>query len=63
MPLFLLILALGVLAYFIWRARTSSLTRDCRWRQNRTEGTWTCAFCGAKQVGEATPRHCLRSRK
>ncbi|MDX1742810.1 MAG: hypothetical protein R3186_04345 [Ruegeria sp.] len=59
MPILLLLLAAGVFAYFFWRSRTSSLTRDCRWRQHRKEGVWKCAYCGAQQKGEDAPTICL----
>ncbi|MDE4174746.1 hypothetical protein PXK01_11315 [Phaeobacter sp. PT47_59] len=59
MPILLLILLAGVLAYFIWRNRTSTLTRHCRWRAERSKGQWRCTSCGAVQPGEAQPRHCL----
>ena len=62
MPLLLLLLALAVLAYFIIRARTTTLTRDCRWRQDRARDCWRCAFCGAETKGDASPRDCLRER-
>ncbi|TMV10204.1 hypothetical protein FGK63_03845 [Ruegeria sediminis] len=62
MPVLLVALALGVLAYFVWRSRTSNLTRNCRWRLHRSAGVWRCAFCGAEQPGEAEPRRCLRGR-
>ncbi len=60
MPLLLLFLALGVLA-FLWHARvTTTLTRDCRWRQDKTRDIWRCAFCGAEQAGSDEPKDCLR---
>ena len=60
MPALLLILLLGVLAYLWWRRRTTTLTRDCRWRQLRARGGWRCAFCGAETIGMEEPRDCLR---
>ncbi|WP_082637183.1 hypothetical protein [Ruegeria atlantica] len=62
MPILLLILAGGVFAYFLWRSRTSSLSRDCRWRQHRKEGVWVCAFCGAQQQGGDAPTQCLKGQ-
>ncbi|MEZ0466405.1 hypothetical protein [Phaeobacter sp. SYSU ZJ3003] len=59
MPILLLILLAGVFAYFIWRHTTSSLTRNCRWRAERSKGQWRCTFCGAVQQGDAAPRQCL----
>jgi len=60
MPILLLLLAAGVFVYFFWRARRSSLTRDCRWRQRRSEGGWACAYCGATSAGLDMPKLCLR---
>lgn len=59
MPVFLLLLLLGVLAYLWWRWRMTTLTRDCRWREDRTRRVWRCAFCGA-ETGEGPPTRCLR---
>ena len=58
MPLLLLILLAGVMAYFLWRSRTSSLSRNCRWRQQKAQGRWHCAYCGAVEEGDAAPRIC-----
>ncbi|WP_170327169.1 hypothetical protein [Ruegeria arenilitoris] len=63
MPILFLLLAAGVFAYFIWRSRTSSLTRDCRWRQHRKEGVWICAYCGARQEGVTSPTTCLQGNQ
>ncbi|WP_271948413.1 hypothetical protein [Ruegeria faecimaris] len=60
MPVFLLLLAAAVFAYFLWRARTSSLTRECRWRQHRKEGQWVCSFCCAQTDGAESPKQCLK---
>ncbi|HEX9857839.1 MAG TPA: hypothetical protein VGA75_05735 [Paracoccaceae bacterium] len=64
MPLLLLILALAVFLYLWLARRGSSLTRDCRWRLDRTLGpdTWRCAACGAvcDPGPGGVPRHCLR---
>ncbi|EEE38537.1 hypothetical protein RKLH11_2379 [Rhodobacteraceae bacterium KLH11] len=62
MPVLLLLLVIGVFTYFIWRSRTSSLTRDCRWRQDRKEGLWRCAFCGAVSESEGAPKNCLKDQ-
>ncbi|TDK42280.1 hypothetical protein [Antarcticimicrobium luteum] len=63
MPVLLLILLAGVLAYFIWRHRSSSLSRDCRWRQDRARGVWRCAACGGEipGTGHGPPRLCLKN--
>jgi len=51
MPILLLLLLLGVLAYFLWRHKTSNLSRTCRWREERKNGCWRCASCGATSDG------------
>lgn len=60
MPLLILILLIGVFAYLFWQRRTSSLTRICAWRLEKSAGQWRCAACGAVQMGEKEPRDCLR---
>jgi hypothetical protein len=60
MPVLLLLLLLGVVAYFIWRARTTTLTRDCRWRRVSAQGAWRCAYCGATCESAQTPVDCLK---
>ncbi len=62
MPVFLILLLLGTLAYLYWRRRTTTLTRDCRWRRDRSTAGWRCAFCGALEPGEAAPVHCRRDQ-
>lgn len=59
MPLLLVILVIGVFAYAWFARRNSTLTRACRWRQERSAGQWRCASCGAVVAG-AEPRECLR---
>ena len=62
MPALLVLLLIGVLAW-LWLARRGrTLTRACRWREDRTTGSdvWRCAACGA--VTHGTPRDCLRGR-
>ncbi|MCB1364354.1 MAG: hypothetical protein KDK02_09540 [Rhodobacteraceae bacterium] len=63
MPVLLIVLALGVFAYLYWRHRSTTLTRDCRWRQDRRRGIWRCAFCGAQKPGTQAPRVCLRPKE
>ncbi len=46
MPILLIALLLGVLAYLFWRRKTTTLTRNCRWRLDRDAGKWRCAYCG-----------------
>ncbi|MEM0948796.1 MAG: hypothetical protein AAGK37_15455 [Pseudomonadota bacterium] len=60
MPIILLI-AITVMAYLWWRWRFTSLTRDCRWREDRRNGAWRSAFCGA-EIGKGPPRVCLRTK-
>lgn len=62
MPLLLLVLVIGVLAYAWLSRRNSTLTRACLWRQERAAGQWRCAACGAVQKGEVAPKDCLRSQ-
>ncbi len=59
----LFLLLLGVPAYFIWRHRSTSLTRDCRWRLDRAGGVWRCAACGGElpESGEGAPRICCKN--
>lgn len=63
MGVLLLILLIGVIAYFTWRRFTTTLTRNCRWRQDRRCGTWRCLYCGAETVMEGEPSDCLRSQQ
>ena len=61
MPILVVIL-LAVLAYLWWRWRFTTLTRDCRWREDRKKGVWRSAFCGAETEG-GPPRVCLRRQQ
>lgn len=66
MPLVLL----GLIAVFVfaWFARRhSTLSRNCRWREDRSQAVdgaqvFRCAFCGAQCTLPAgqVPRRCLR---
>ena len=58
----LLVLAIGTFGYLWWRWRTTTLTRECRWREDRGRGVWRCAFCGA-EAGEGPPRVCLKDQQ
>ncbi|MFO1174266.1 MAG: hypothetical protein U1E48_03540 [Paracoccaceae bacterium] len=60
MPLLLLVLLVGVFTYMWFARRGRTLTRDCRWREDRTLGQncYRCAACGATCEGE--PRDCLK---
>jgi hypothetical protein len=64
MPLLLLFLALAVYGYLWLSRRNSTLTRDCRWRLDRSAGlaSYRCAACGAEctVARGKSPRHCLR---
>lgn len=62
MAVLLILLAVGVFAYLWWRHRTTTLTRDCRWRRDRAAGGWWCSYCGARTGGGDRPRDCLRRR-
>ena len=63
MPVLVLLLLTGVLIYFVWRDRTSTLTRNCRWRQQRSLDCWRCSACGAVQPGAASPKGCADPRR
>ena len=62
LPLFVL-LALGVFGYFWWRWTRTTLTRECRWREDRSAGLWRCAFCGAETESAGSPRVCLKPQQ
>ncbi len=62
MPLLLLVLAVGVVGFLWYRRATTTLTRDCRWRQDRARGQWRCAYCGARRESAKEPVDCLRGR-
>ncbi|MFN7222854.1 MAG: hypothetical protein ACK4MS_02405 [Paracoccaceae bacterium] len=62
MPLLLLILLVSVLLFMWISQRKSTLTRACRWRQERAAGQWRCVACGAVSAGEAVPTLCLRAK-
>ncbi|WP_052362619.1 hypothetical protein [Falsirhodobacter sp. alg1] len=66
-------LIIGLIAFFIlswiWK-RSRTLTRDCRWREDRQqagpdESFFHCVTCGAETrlpKGDE-PRHCLRGQQ
>jgi len=56
----LILLAVAVFAYLYRQRHSTTLTRDCRWRQAKSRGCWRCAFCGSKSAGETEPKDCLR---
>ncbi|MFN3280214.1 MAG: hypothetical protein ACK40I_00865 [Tabrizicola sp.] len=57
----LLVLAVGVYLFLWQQWRTTSLTRDCRWRLDRRVAPdfWRCAVCGA-ETRATEPKDCLR---
>ena len=59
-PVFLLIL-IGVFTYLWWKRTHTTLTRNCRWRQEKGAGLWRCAYCGAVTPDTgSSPRHCAQ---
>jgi Tfp pilus assembly protein PilV len=62
MPIFLILLLLGVLAYLYWQHKTTTLTRECRWRRT-AQDAWRCAACGAEMESESNPTVCLKLEK
>ncbi|SDC51913.1 hypothetical protein SAMN04488239_102425 [Ruegeria marina] len=63
MPVLLLLMALGVFGYFLWRSRTTTLTRNCRWRLDRGADEWYCAYCGGRARGgvDKSPTCCVQT--
>jgi hypothetical protein len=67
MPVLLLILFIGVMLYFYWRHKSSALSRNCRWREDRSKDrdgqrSYNCTYCGETlilPIGEV-PKHCAR---
>ncbi|OED46315.1 hypothetical protein AB838_20105 [Rhodobacteraceae bacterium (ex Bugula neritina AB1)] len=59
----LVVLAIGVFCYFLWRHNAMALTRNCRWRQVKSEGRWRCSYCGAVKVGAEGPRICRNPQR
>ena len=61
MPLLLLVLVVAVFIYAWLARRNSTLTRNCRWRLDRSVAPdfWRCVACGATARGRE-PRDCLR---
>lgn len=56
-PLFIIVF----FAWQYWRWTRTTLTRSCRWREDRGRGDWVCAFCGARTESAGhPPRVCLR---
>lgn len=62
-----IILMIGLIGFFLgawFLRRKSTLTRSCRWREDRRSGRghFRCAFCGVecKLLPGKEPRQCLR---
>lgn len=64
MPVLLILLLVSVFLYLWITRRNSTLTRNCRWRLDRSVAPdfWRCAACGATVRG-AEPRDCLREER
>jgi len=64
MPLLLLLLGASVFLYLWITRRNSTLTRNCRWRLDRSVAPdhWHCVACGAT-AGGAEPKDCLREQR
>ena len=60
MPILLVVLITALLV-MVYLRKTTTLTRNCRWRQSQGEGHWRCAYCGAifKDKSVSAPRLCL----
>jgi hypothetical protein len=66
-PLLLLLLGVSVFLYLWITRRNSTLTRNCRWRLDRSVAPdfWrcvACVACGATARGRE-PRDCLREER
>lgn len=63
MPLLLLMLLVGVIAYLYWQRRSTTLTRNCRWRAEHSagEGQYHCVSCGGRTrtADGKPPRDCV----
>ena len=59
MAILLILLGFGALAYLAWKRRMTTLTRNCRWRQDREAGEWVCAYCDERTVADREPLICL----
>lgn len=64
MPVLLILLAVSVFLYLWLTRRKSTLTRNCRWRLDRSVApdNWHCVACGATARG-AEPKDCLRDSR
>ena len=58
MPLLLLALLLGVFAYLWWKRTATTLTSNCRWREDRAAGDWVCSYCSARLTSSGPPKSC-----
>ncbi|WP_424985930.1 hypothetical protein [Microbulbifer sp. S227A] len=63
MLILLVFLLVGVVVYFVWRARNTTLTRQCRWRADRSVAAdyYRCLACGGeiRTGGGHEPRTCV----
>lgn len=59
MVILLLVLLVGVLAYFVWRRMATTLTRTCRWRKVG-DHAYRCTYCGARARQTDPPLFCAR---
>ena len=55
MVFLLLALGFGALAYMAWKRRMTTLTRNCRWREDRKAGDWVCAYCHQRTSTSGRP--------
>ncbi len=62
MPLLLIVLAVGVFAYFWWRWRFYHADGSAGGDRRARRGC-SCAFCGAEQRSEGPPRACLKNQR
>ncbi|MEY8830227.1 hypothetical protein AB9K34_17765 [Sedimentitalea sp. XS_ASV28] len=63
MLILLVFLLIGVAAYFTWRWRSSTVTRQCRWRADRSVAAdyYRCLACGGhmRTGTDRAPRVCM----
>jgi hypothetical protein len=58
MPILLLTLLFGTLAYPWWKRTATTLTRNCRWREDRAAGEWACSYRNARLKADRSPTTC-----
>lgn len=60
---FLLLILFVTFAVLFYRSRTTSLTRNCRWRR-QGKGLWRCAYCGQVLEGmDEAPKNCINPKR